>query len=125
MSRSSIYVLLLLVLIALFVNLNIVRADDAEDATSGSGSAGGAEGATGEEDQEEVVESEEVVRALVPSPDVSTSVHFPDFADRKFVQGETVTALIGLSNSGDKTYNVCKHTQHRAAIEIEKYIFLL
>jgi len=41
-----------------------------------------------------------------PHPDVRTSVHFPDFPDRKFDLGARVNALVGFNNRGDYGFNV-------------------
>ena len=42
----------------------------------------------------------------MPSPDVATWVRFLGVQDNKFVAGTEVTALVGMHNSGDKTFNV-------------------
>lgn len=105
--------LLLFALLALLCfTAPFVRAQD--DAAEG----GVGEGSAVEEDVEEVVtetEPEPVIRALIPSPDISTTVYFPEYQDKKFVAGETVTALIGLANSGEQTYNVSATAQQQPA----------
>jgi len=69
--------------------------------------AGGASGEAGDDDEYEDVEDvEESVSVLQPSPDIHTSVLFTNFPDRRFVQGEIVTILVGFHNSGQKTFNI-------------------
>jgi len=112
--------LMLVFLIAAVFTTVSVRADDDESSGGGAGS----EGAAGEEDRPEATgdagnantgsetatQSEDAtsdeIRMIVPSHDVATSVYFPNYPGRNFTQGEEVTALVGLSNSGDKTFNV-------------------
>lgn len=43
---------------------------------------------------------------VMPAADVQTYVKFLGVEDMKFVAGDEVVALIGMHNSGDKTYNV-------------------
>lgn len=63
-----------------------------------------------EVDEYEEVEEVEVEEAppqmyVLPADDVLTTVKLLGVEDNKFIAGEEVTALIGVSNSGDKTYN--------------------
>jgi len=43
---------------------------------------------------------------LVPSPDVSTSIIFPDYPDKRFPVGEKITVLIGFKNTGKSGFNI-------------------
>jgi hypothetical protein len=55
------------------------------------------------DDDLEFDEDDGVVR---PHPDVRATVHFPDFADKKFNLGDRVNALIGFNNKGNHPFNV-------------------
>jgi len=46
------------------------------------------------------------LETLPSSPDISTTVYFPQFTDKRFTAGEEVSVLIGVSNSGDRPYNL-------------------
>ena len=60
------------------------------------------------EEEEEIFEDEEAdaqPRILGPHQHVSTFVHFPDYPkDHRFVQGEDVVVLVGVSNRSPSTY---------------------
>jgi len=43
---------------------------------------------------------------LYPSPDVVTSVYFPDAPEKRFTSGEDVRVLLGFQNNGNKVFNV-------------------
>jgi len=51
----------------------------------------------GEEEEEEIV--------LKPHPDIKTVVYFPEHPDKKFPLGNDITVLVGVSNTGGKTFN--------------------
>lgn len=77
-----------------------VRAQD-DDASS----------APDEYEEEVVEESSEPTEQpqqmyVMPAQDVATWVRFLGVEDNKFIAGNEVTALIGMHNSGTKTYNV-------------------
>jgi len=55
---------------------------------------------------EEVAVEDEPQRYVMPAADVQTYVKFIGVEGTKFIAGDEVTALIGMHNSGDKTYNV-------------------
>jgi hypothetical protein len=57
-----------------------------------------------DEDYED--DEDEYTMMYAPSPDVTTSLLFPDYPDNRLPLGEEVTALISLNNAGDKTLNV-------------------
>lgn len=59
-----------------------------------------------EYDEESEVEEAAPQMYVLPAPDVQTFVKFLGHSDNKFVAGEEVTALIGMTNAGDNTYNV-------------------
>lgn len=46
------------------------------------------------------------LETLPSSPDISTTVYFPQFTDKRFIAGEEVSVLIGVSNAGDRPYNL-------------------
>jgi len=46
------------------------------------------------------------LETLPSSPDITTTVYFPDFTDKRFTAGDEVAVLIGVSNSGDRPYNL-------------------
>jgi len=103
----------------------VVRAqedgDDGEDvqeggAGHGAGAGGANAGAAGGDEQEEEAdatateEDKEIV--LAPSRDVTTSIIFPDFPDKKIHVGEKVTVLIGFKNNGKSTFNITTVAAH-------------
>jgi len=105
---------LLALLLALLVAMAVVRADDPAAASEGEADAAAktdepkadeppADETKPDEGAEEVDEAEE---RLKPSPDVTTFIHFPEFADRKLPIGGEVHALIGIHNSGKSAFNV-------------------
>jgi len=123
--------LLLLTISATLISITTVRAEDevdedvdvleeTDDATkhatqggaqtgqpAGTSGASGVAGEAGDDDEYEDVEDvEESVSVLQPSPDALTSVLFTNFPDRRFVQGDIVTILIGFHNNGQKTFNI-------------------
>jgi len=58
-------------------------------------------------DTEATVDDEQQQMYVMPAEDVTTWVQFLGVQDNnKFIAGEEVTALIGMHNSGQKTYNV-------------------
>jgi len=59
-----------------------------------------------ETDADATVDDEQQQMYVMPAEDVTTWVQFLGVTDNKFVAGEEVTALIGMHNSGQKTYNV-------------------
>jgi hypothetical protein len=80
---------------------------DAGDATKSSGVTPDATDAEADEYDEETEEVEaEPQQYVMPAQDVQTYVKFLGISDNKFTAGEEVTALIGMTNSGPKTYNV-------------------
>ncbi len=56
------------------------------------------------------VDDEQQQMYVMPAEDVTTWVQFLGVSDSKFVAGEEVTALIGMHNAGEKTYNVSYST---------------
>jgi len=115
MAKLSTYLFLALILGVLFLSLApSVRADDDAVADDDVDVADEEDKAHGDADEveidDETAESDEVEEPrqyyLGPNPDVQTTVYFPDFPDRKLVQGEDVTVLIGLTNTGSKEFNV-------------------
>jgi hypothetical protein len=43
---------------------------------------------------------------LKPSPDIITTVHFPEFPDKKFPLASDIQVLVGVHNKGRSAYNV-------------------
>jgi len=58
----------------------------------------------GEEEYEEAADPEEI--RIVSSPDLVTTVFFPDFPNKHFPVQSEVKCLIGITNIGDKTFNI-------------------
>jgi hypothetical protein len=92
-----------------------VAAQDASDVSSGDAASQSSTASTPveletaeDEYEEEIVEEviETPQQFLEPAPDVTTTVKFLGITDNKFTAGKEVTALIGLTNTGDKQYNV-------------------
>jgi len=105
--------LLLSLLLAALLATSFVRADsdddeiietEEEDIPTGGAGAGGAAAAGSADD--EVVETDVAPVELIAHPDVATVSLFPDYADKKFYVGTEIVALIGLTNSGSKTFNI-------------------
>ena len=59
-----------------------------------------------EEDDDDFFEEEEEEQTgiLGPHPGVTTYIHFPDYKEHKFVQGEDVVVLVGVANGSPSTY---------------------
>jgi len=60
-------------------------------------------------DQDEIDEDGDEIEQqmyILPAPDVKTNVIFPDFPDKRFVQGEEVTILLDFHNTGSSEYNI-------------------
>jgi hypothetical protein len=78
--------------------------------SSGGGGAGGAGAAGGEapaaEADAQFMEATDEDVDLKPSPNVKTTVYFPEFPNRKFPIGSDITVLVGFSNTGDHPFNV-------------------
>eukprot|EP00823_Brevimastigomonas_motovehiculus_P005314 TRINITY_DN388_c0_g1_i1.p1 TRINITY_DN388_c0_g1~~TRINITY_DN388_c0_g1_i1.p1 ORF type:complete len:283 (-),score=72.98 TRINITY_DN388_c0_g1_i1:106-954(-) len=43
---------------------------------------------------------------LMPSPNITTVIYFPDYSDKHFPLSTEIVALIGVSNSGDTPVNI-------------------
>jgi len=125
--RLSLWLLLSLILGALILNTyatvkaeDVADGDDEGEEAAGSvprpGSPGGAaddddEGGEGEGEGENVAEEEEE-ELLKPSPDVITSVYFPDFIEKRIPVGEKVTMLVLFHNKGKGAFNITAIKAH-------------
>jgi len=108
--KQSSWLLVCVFVLALLVSPLSVRADDEDEdiiieeetIPSGAGNAAAADSST----DELIEEDEPAAHELKPSPDVATVSLFPDYTDKKFFVGTEIVALIGLTNSGESTFNV-------------------
>ena len=50
------------------------------------------------------LDAEEQSGVLGPHPHITTYIHFPDYKEHKFVQGEDVVVLVGVANGSPSTY---------------------
>jgi len=125
--RLSLFLMLFLILGVLFLNTHAtVKAEDADPAAAESeeddgedaqGSVpnqqAGAGGAAEDDDEgNEEVQEEEEEEELKPSPDVITSVFFPDYVEKKIPVGEKVTMLVLFHNKGKTEFNITAIRAH-------------
>jgi len=104
------FLLLAIMLFATLPSYTVAQEGDDDDGvdageSSKAGTPTPVEGDEYDEDTEEVVE-EEPQMYVMPAQDVQTYVKFLGVNENKFIAGNEVTALIGMINHGDKTYNV-------------------
>lgn len=115
MSRTFAWLLILALLSVSFLSIIRVSAQEDEDdhdidiseepeskSTSGSTTTS----STLDDDVEDDSDEPERQMYILPATDVKTSVIFPDAPDKRFVQGEEVTVLLGFHNTGTKEYNI-------------------
>ena len=62
------------------------------------------EGDDEEEEDDFFDDEEEDTGILGPHPGITTYIHFPDYKEHKFVQGEDVVVLVGVANGSPSTY---------------------
>jgi hypothetical protein len=105
MSKLSSFVFLFLIIGALFITFPSVHCqDESEDVDVSDPDISND---SSDEDISTQDPSEEVSYVWGPHADVQAAVYFVDSPiDKKFVAGEEITVLIGLTNSGDKEFNV-------------------
>jgi len=109
MSRFLLWALLILALLALFSRPLRVSAqdDEFEEVSEDDFEVEDDESVEEDEDTEILEEGEEdgKSRILGPHSAVSTFIHFPDYPkEHRFIQGEDVVVLIGVSNRSPSTY---------------------
>merc|ERR1712216_986485 len=94
---------LLAILLLGFLSESVLCSEDSSESFEGDGQVEeDPQDDSGDAGQEESQED----LPIIPHPDLKTSIHFPMYPDMRIALGKKVDMLVGITNTGDKTFNI-------------------